>query len=108
MIRGRPFAKIESGAAGGLDPLHIAAVSAQTDAVPLPVCIVTDHSPPMYSPLAGILAQILTAEIGPDTMTLKYEAAAVNLLMASPRTSTENVVIDPIAFASHASAIPTL
>jgi hypothetical protein len=43
-ICGRPSTKIESGAAGGLDPLHIAAVSAQTDAAPLPVCIVADHS----------------------------------------------------------------
>src|SRR5712671_4584698 len=58
--------------------------------------------------LVEILAQILTGETSSDTMTLKYEAAAVNLGMTSPRTSTANVVHNPSPFASHASAIHTL
>src|SRR5260370_34422300 len=58
--------------------------------------------------LVEILDKILTGETSSDTMTLKYEAAAVNLGMTSPRTSTANVVIDPVACASQASAIPGL
>jgi len=68
-IRGRPSAKIESGAPGRFDPLHIAAVSAQTDWAPLPVCIVTDHSAFLMLLVAKVLTQILTAE----TSTRDYD-----------------------------------
>jgi hypothetical protein len=43
-IGGRPFAKIESGTAGRLDPLYMTAIGTETDAVPLPVCIFAHHS----------------------------------------------------------------